>query len=257
MTSPARSESPCHKEARSFSLILILILSTVAVGCKKTVVEIPPSTQPLPSGTATVRGVVRLIGKPPEMAAIANQPCHEGAGTLTDETVVTDGKGNLQNVIVYLEDAPAGGPAQGLGAVTLDQVNCRYVPHLVALRAGQTLHVTTSDPTLHNVHGTCIDNPAFNFALVARGQSKDLSFDVPERFPVRCDVHPWMKAWVQIFPNPWFAVTDKDGKYELRNVPAGTYTLLAWQEKYGPMKQKITVQDGKVVEQVFEFKSGI
>src|SRR6185369_3113743 len=107
MTSPARAGSPCHKEAPSFSLILILILSTVAVGCKKTVVEIPPSTQPLPSGTATVRGVVRLIGKPPEMAVIANQPCHEGAGTLTEETVVTDAKGNLQNVIVYLEDAPA------------------------------------------------------------------------------------------------------------------------------------------------------
>jgi plastocyanin len=158
---------------------------------------------------------------------------------------------------VYLEDAPASGRAQGLAPITLDQVNCRYVPHVVALRAGQTLHVTTSDPTLHNVHGTCVENTAFNFALVAKGQSKNLSFETPERFPVRCDVHPWMKAWVAVFSHPWFAVTDKDGKYELRDVPAGTYTLVAWQEKYGPLKQKIIVQDGKVVEQDIEFKSGL
>jgi len=62
---------------------------------------------------------------------------------------------------------------------------------------------------------------------------------------------------VQVFPNPWFAVTDKDGKYELRDVPAGTYTLVAWQEKYGVVKQKVIVQDGKVVEQNVEFKSGL
>jgi plastocyanin len=189
------------------------------------------------------------------MGVIPNQPCHEGAGTLTEETVVTDGKGNLQNVLVYLEDAPSGSAVAGLPAVTLDQVNCRYVPHVVALRAGQTLHVTTSDPTLHNVHGMSVDNPAFNFALVAKGQTKDLSFDLPERFAVRCDVHPWMKAWVAVFSNPWFAVADKDGKYELRDVPAGTYTLVAWQEKYGTEKQKIKVEDGKVVERNLEFKS--
>jgi plastocyanin len=227
-------------------------------GCKKTVAERGKApAQTLPAGTATVRGLVRLTGKPPEMAVIPNKPCHEGAGPLTEETVVADGKGDLQNVIVYLEGAPAVLPGGPMPPVTLDQVNCRYVPHVVALRGGQTLHVTTSDPTLHNVHGTCVDNPSFNFALVARGQSKDLTFDTPERFPVRCDVHPWMKAWVQVFQNPWFAVTDKDGRYELRDVPAGTYTLVAWQEKYGPVKQKITVQDGKVLEQDLEFKSGL
>jgi len=260
MTSPARVKNPCHKEARSFLLILIIVpLIVTTLGCKKSAGNrgTAPTTQPLPAGTATVHGVVRLIGKPPAMAAIPNQPCHEGAGTLTEETVVTDGNGHVQNVIVYLEDAPAGGPVQGLAPVTLDQVNCRYLPHVVALQAGQTLHVTTSDPTLHNVHGSCIDNPAFNFALVEKGQSKDLTFQTSERFPVRCDVHPWMKAWVAVFPNPWFAVTDKDGRYELRNVPAGAYTLVAWQEKYGSVKQKITVQDGKVVEQNFEFKSGL
>jgi len=258
MTLPARVENPCHERGRSFFAILILVVGLISVGgCKKRVVSTPSSTQPLPSGTATIRGVIRLIGSPPEMAVIPNQPCHEGAGTLKEETVVTDGKGNLQNVIVYLEDAPTGGPAQGLAPVTLDQVDCRYVPHVVALRTGQTLHVTTSDPTLHNVHGTSVDNRAFNFALVAKGQSRDLGFDMPERFPVRCDVHPWMKAWVQVFPNPWFAVTDKDGKYELRDVPAGTYTLVAWQEKYGVVKQKVIVQDGKVVEQNVEFKSGL
>jgi plastocyanin len=226
-------------------------------GCKKTGAPrtAAPATQPLPTGTATVRGVVNLIGRRPAMATIPNQPCHEGAGTLTEESVVTDAAGHLQNVIVYLEDATSGAPATGLPPVTLDQVNCRYVPHVLALRAGQTLHVTTSDPTLHNVHGACIDNPPFNFALVTKGQSKDLTFDVPERFPIRCDVHPWMKAYIQVFSNPWFAVTDKDGKYEIRDIPPGTYTLVAWQERYGVMKTNVAVKDGPQ-DQNFEFKSG-
>ena len=191
------------------------------------------------------------------MATIPNKPCHEGAGAATEESVVCDAAGHLQNVIIYLEDAPAGAPVSGLPPVMVDQVNCRYVPHVVAIRAGQALHVTTSDPTLHNVHGLCIENSAFNFALVAKGQSKDLTFDLPERFPLQCDVHPWMKAYVQVFSHPWFAVSDQEGKFEIRNVPNGSFTLVAWQEKYGVVREKITVEDGKVLERGIEFKSGL
>lgn len=198
-----------------------------------------------------------LAGKPPVMATIPNKPCHPGAPPLKEQRVVTDGSGHLANVVVYLEDAPAAAPAAGLPPVVLDQVNCQYVPHVVALRTGQTLHVTSSDPAMHNVHGLCTDNDPFNFALVRPGQSKDLTFSQPETFPVTCDVHPWMKAYVHVFAHPWFAVTQADGTFEIRDVPAGKYTLVAWQENYGTLKQPITVADGKTTPAQFTFRSGL
>ena len=191
------------------------------------------------------------------MGQIANRPCHAGAGPLKEETVVVNGDGFLQNVIVYLENAPAATPGQNLPPIVLDQVNCQYVPHILALRTGQTLHVSSSDPTLHNVHGMCSVNDPFNFALVAAGQFKDLRFSQPELFPIRCDVHPWMRAYVQIFSHPWFAVTDKNGKFEIRNVPAGSYPLVAWQEKYGTVRRDVKIDDGKTTEASFEFQSGL
>src|SRR5579871_6234842 len=166
--SPARAGNPCHMKA-VLSAVVFFSIFFVSSGCKKAAPPhaASPTTQTLPTGTATIRGTVTLFGKPPPMQTIPNQPCHEGAGPLTEESVVTDSSGHLQNVIVYLEDAPSGPPNPSLPPVTLDQVNCRYVPHVLALQIGQPLHITTSDPTLHNVHGSCNDNPPFNFALVA------------------------------------------------------------------------------------------
>jgi plastocyanin len=190
------------------------------------------------------------------MTAIPNQPCHAGAPTLHDESVVSNGQGHLQNVVVYLENPPPAPAAINLQPVSLDQVNCQFVPHVVALRTGQTLHVSSSDPALHNVHGLCTVNNAFNFALVASGQSKDLTFGQPERFPVRCDVHPWMKGFVAVFNHPYFAVTGKDGAFEIRNVPSGTYTLVAWQERYGELRTTVKATDGQTSNASFTFQSG-
>jgi plastocyanin len=235
------------------------VLALALIGCDRKPANQPASATagPVRIGTAIIRGGVTLAGKPPVMATLPNQPCHAGAGPLKEESVVADASGHLQNVIVYLEDAPGAAPATHLPPVVIDQVNCQYVPHVVALRAGQTLHVTTSDPTLHNVHGLCTVNDAFNFALVAKGQSKDLAFTQPERFPLRCDVHPWMKAFVQVFPHPWFAVTGADGSFEIRGVPSGTYTLVAWQEKYGEQHVPVTVADGQTLTAPITFRSGL
>jgi hypothetical protein len=236
------------------------VLAIALIGCEreKGISPTRATTQAsYRSGTAIIRGAVTLAGKPPVMATIPNQPCHEGAQPLKEETVVANDAGHLQNVIVYLEDAPPAPTAQNLPPVVLDQVNCHYVPHVLALRTGRTLHVTTSDPTLHNVHGMCSINEAFNFALVAAGQSRDLSFPQPELFPIRCDVHPWMKAYVQVFSHPWFAVTDKSGHFEIKDVPSGNYTLVAWQEKYGILRQSVKIDDGKITDASFTYQSGL
>ena len=237
--------------------IILVVLVSALVGCDKSTTKHPTSAQtdqPIQTGTAVIRGVVRLSGKPPAMALIENQPCHPG-GPLQDESVVCDAAGHLQNVVVYLEGAPPAPPASP-PPIVLDQVNCRYVPHVLALRTGQTLRVTSSDPTLHNVHGLCTVNDAFNFALVAAGEHKDIAFAQPEAFPVRCDVHPWMKAFIHVFAHPYFAVTSKDGSFAIRNLPAGSYTLVAWQEKYGTLRQPVTVA-GQVLAADFRFQSGL
>ena len=234
---------------RRFLCYFVLVgVAASLFGCDRTAPKhsAPPTTGPVRTGTGVIRGVVTLAGKAPEMAMIPNQPCHAGAPALREETVVADREGHLQNVIVYLENPPPAPSAASPPAVSLDQVNCQFVPHVVALRTGQTLRVSTSDPTLHNVHGLCTVNDAFNFALVAAGQSKDLTFGQPERFQVRCDVHPWMKAWVQVFDHPYFAVTDKNGAFEIRNVPPGSYTLVAWQERYGEQRIRVNASDGHV-----------
>ena len=242
---------------RPVALILMAMLLPLS-GCDRTAPKQSPPAQtgPIRTGTGIIRGTVTLAGKPPEMAMIPNQPCHAGAPPLRDESVVVGSDGRLQNVVVYLENPPPSSPPANLPPGSLDQVNCQFVPHVVALRTGQTLRVGSSDPTLHNVHGLCTVNDAFNFALVAAGQSKDLTFAQPERFPVRCDVHPWMKGFVQVFNHPYFAVTGKDGAFEIRHVPSGTYTLVAWQERYGELRTAVKAADGQTTDASFTFQSG-
>lgn len=234
----------------------LLCLVSILLGCDKQEPRGAANTQPVRTGTATIRGTVTLSGRPPQIPDIPNQPCHAGAGPLKDESVVVDGSGHLQNVVVYLEDAPPAPPAVNLPALVLDQRNCQYIPHVLALRTGQTLHVTTSDPVIHNVHGMCTTNDSFNFALIRPGQSKDLSFDQPEAFPIRCDVHPWMKAYVHVFAHPYFAVTGPDGAFEIRNAPAGTYTLVAWQENYGALKRSVKLSEHQTTPAEFIYQSG-
>jgi plastocyanin len=238
--------------------VAILACGLVATACEKKRSAAPAArASPVRVGTGTIQGTVTLAGKSPAMAPLANQPCHDGAKPIRDESVVASDDGRLQNVIVYLEDAPPAAPAGDLPPLVLDQIDCRYVPHVVALRTGQTLTVTTHDATLHNVHGMCTVNDAFNFALVAPGQSHDLRFAQGELFPIRCDVHPWMKAWVRVFEHPYFAVTGRDGRFEIRNVPPGSYTLVAWQEKYGTLRAAVTAIDTRVGFTSFTFQSGL
>lgn len=214
-------------------------------------------TGPIRTGTGVIRGTITLAGKPPQMEMIPNQPCHAGAKPFADESVVVDSSGHLHNVVVYLENAPPAAPAYDLPSVVLNQIDCRFVPHVVALRTGQNLHVVSSDPTLHNVHGECTINDSFNFAMVTAGQSKDLSFPQPEAFAVRCDVHPWMKAFVHVFAHPYFAISATDGSFEIRNVPPGSFTLVAWQEKYGILRLPIVVSNGNATPASFTFQSGL
>lgn len=181
-----------------------------------------------------ITGKVTLKGTPkPEIPIDLGPTCGPlNPNKVTTRHYVTSSDGGLANVFVYLKDAKAT-PATGEGGL-LDQEGCMYNPYVMGVVTGQTFKVKNSDATLHNVHNTpkVAGNREYNVGQAVKGQTKDFSFPNPEilmRF--KCDVHPWMFAYVGVVEHPYFAVTDKDGNYKISGVPDGKYTLVAYHLK--------------------------
>jgi len=211
--------------------------------------------------SADVTGKVTLDGKAPEMKTIDMSGVKECASQhpdpVSEEVVVAGDKGELANVVISVktEDPASLGGEMSKEEAVLTQKACMYTPHVLALMVGQQMAIRNDDPFLHNVHSLAQTNPAFNFAQPNKDPGKKV--DPPkaaEVIKVKCDVHPWMSAWIVVLDNPFFAVSGEDGKFAIRNLPDGDYTLQAWQEKYGTQEQKVTVKDGKA-EVNFTFKA--
>jgi plastocyanin len=239
------------------SLIVLALVASGLVGCKEGSAVKPGDDSAKPraagpsaaGGKGVIRGAVSLKGEPPEMREIANQPCHARATPLREETVVADDRGHLANVVVFLREAPKASSNETLAPAVLDQVNCRYVPHVLALQTGQKLLVKTSDPAVHNVHVMAEANPARNISMQAGAAPVEMSFAKPEAFSVRCDVHPWMHAIVNVFDHGQYAVTGPDGTFELKDVPAGQYTVVFRHELFGEIEQTVELTDGQTLTQ--------
>jgi len=202
----------------------------------------PPTT----SGAGSLRGVVKFEGTVPKARLIsmsADPNCaRQHPSPVFAQEVVTDSKGDLENVVVYvaagLGDRTFDVPAQ---PVVVEQRACMYQPHVLAVRANQPLHVVNDDPTAHNIHPTPANNREWNKAEPP-GSSVDETFAREEiAIPVKCNLHPWMHGYIAVFKHPYFAVTGKDGSFDLSGLPPGTYTIKAWHEKLGTSSQTITI----------------
>src|ERR1700746_1090643 len=215
-----------------------------------------PAAAPIdPATAATVSGTVRLAGTAPKAAKIDMSQDTACKGTNTAETVVADGS-KLANVFVYVKE--------GLGsrtfdvpkdAVTIDQSGCKYHPHVLGVMAGQTLKIINSDPTTHNIHPTPADNREWNESQPPQSPALEKTFAREEiMLPVKCNQHPWMKMYVNVVKTPFYAVTGADGKYEIKGLPPGDYTLAFVHEKLGEQDQKVTVgpKEAKTVDQSFK-----
>ena len=203
-------------------------------------------------GETTIAGRVSFTGDVPTMPVIdAARHC---AGELHKEYCVVGPDNGLANVLVSLDNAPASNGYQQ-PPVELDQIDCRYVPHVLGVQVGQPIVVKNSDPEIHNVHFAPRNSPARNLSLANAGQSTTVSVDVSEASPVGVDCanHAWMSAYLGVFPHPFFATTDRNGRFEIGRVPAGTYTLRAWHEWLGTQKAQVIVPASGTVDADFTF----
>jgi len=212
--------------------------------------------------SAQITGTVKYDGKAPErkpVAAITADPnCRAlHKEPLLDETLIVDEEGKIANVVVFLKGDNVKGAAPAK-EVVLDQKGCVYTPHVVSITVGQKLFAQNSDTFLHNVHSLS-DNTPKNLAQVVKGQKDEVPLKAAELFKVKCDVHPWMAAWVYAFDHPYHAVTDEAGEFKIdaAGLADGEYTIVAWQEKLKESEpQKITVKGGKAEKPVtFTFKA--
>ncbi len=250
-------------------LAAVLALAGAVSGCHRSAgrgagrrSELLPATPLDLSHAGRIYGQVDYVGTPPALPPLdlrADPYCasqHQGA--LPDPSLVINANHTLRGALVYiargLENHRFRPPAW---PVELKQTGCMFKPHVAGIMAGQPLVVSSADATPHNVHFLGPAGANWNLALLP--QSPPLS----RRFPpsavgpapveVVCNVHPWMRAWVAVRPNPYFAVTGRRGRYRFPPLPPGAYTVAVWQERLGIEQHPVKLVPGGRVELVFQF----
>lgn len=188
------------------------------------------------------------MGADPTCAGMHPEPVYS-------EEVVKNADGTLQNVFIYVKQGLEGKTFPVPEApVILDQKGCHYTPHVLGAQVGQKVRIVNSDSTLHNVHGIPTKSKEFNLGMPIQGMKLDRIFDKPEvAVKFKCDVHPWMRAYAGVVEHPFFNVSGASGTYEIKDLPAGKYTIEAWHEKFGTQTQEVTVEDAAPATADFTF----
>jgi len=229
---------------RHFILILVSVMATVFF----TVTQ---------SEAASITGKVTYQGDIPQFKPIkmdADPVClAKHSGAVLPETLLLGDKETktVGNALVRITN---GLPKKSYPAPTeplvLTQAGCRYSPHVIAVMVGQPVKILNPDGTLHNLHALPKINAQFNLAMPNFRKETTRTFDKVEAtpFPIKCDVHPWMGAWISVMDHPFFSVTQPDGQYKIENLSAGTYEVEAWHEKLPVQKETVTLAEGETKE---------
>ena len=212
------------------------------------------------AAASTITGTVNFDGKPPALRPIAMEAeptcAKKHSGPAPNEALVLGSGNTMGNVMVWVsKGVPAGKtyPAPST-PVTLDQDGCVYKPHVMGIMIGQPYRILNSDGVLHNVHTLPKVNRSFNQAMPPSRKEATTTFEQPEPiFQIKCDVHPWMSAYIGVFTHPFFAVTGTDGKFTIPGLDPGTYEITAWHERLGTQTASITVGAGDPKPHNFKF----
>ena len=253
-------------ESRKRMLFFTFVVIGITAGCGKSQ---PASEQTAPAPKAatvsvdastagTITGAVSFTGMPPKLKPLdmtADPGCPTGPQP-ADVALVKDGK--LANVFIYIKEGlPQGNFAVAGEQVVLDQKGCRYNPHMIGIMAGQPLKILNSDTADHNIHDMPGKNPPWNESQMPTDKPIIKTFANPEMMiPVQCNQHPWMRAYINVMQHPYFAVSAADGRYEIKNLPPGEYTLAAVHERFGEQTMKIKVGPKETVKAPFIFAQG-
>jgi plastocyanin len=212
------------------------------------------------AGGASVTGTIKFADKQPRLKKhkMSADPACAAKHTepVRSEAVLVNENGTLRNVFVYVKNGLEGMKSEPPSEpVVLDQTGCVYVPHVIGVQAGQPVKILNSDGILHNVHPKPKANREFNLAMPKFLKQKTKTFEKPEvMIPIKCDVHPWMLAYIGVVDHPFHDVTGEAGAFELKALPAGTYTIEAWHEICGTQTQEVTVKEGETATVSFTFK---
>jgi plastocyanin len=190
--------------------------------------------------------MVRLDGLPPPPQTInmgSEAACEKANAARVVSTVTLGENSALANVVVFVKSGlkPYRFETPTQPAV-VDQRGCLYEPRIVAVMANQPIEIRNDDATIHNVHAMPKENPEWNKAQRAGAAALQVRFSRPElAIPLICNVHPWMRAFVFVFASPYYAVTTREGRFTLKNLPPGSYVIEAWQERYGTLGQSVSI----------------
>jgi hypothetical protein len=210
-----------------------------------------------PAGSGTIEGKVTYTGTPPKMKPIdmSKEPtCQkEHNPPLTTQNVVTGPGNTLQYVVVYIS-AGETGDAVPSEQVKYDQKGCMYIPHVLPMHTDQTLGIYTEDPFAHNIHPLAKVNPEWNKSQPPGAPPIITKWAKPEFIEVKCNIHPWMHGYFVVLKTSHYSVTEGDGSFSLKGLPAGKYTVTSWQEQYGTQNQEVTLGAGESKSITFTYK---
>ena len=241
-------------------LLVIVLMITICISSRRVVKAGGPAATTASAAAAAIKGVVKFEGIPPKAKPIsmaADPSCaKQHPGPVLAAEVVTGSGGGLQSALVFI--------AEGLGDRTFDppkeplvisQKGCLYEPHVMAVQANQPFEVVNDDPVAHNIHPTPANNREWNKAELPGAKVEEAFAREEIAIPVKCNIHPWMRGYIAVLRNPYFALTKQDGSFDLPNLPPGTYTIKAWHEKLGTVTQTVTIGPNQTKEINFVFRS--
>lgn len=239
----------------------LLLTLTVALGAscsKKEESCVPAGPLWKPAGNeGAVAGVINFTGSVPAPSKLDTSSDSNCGEVFLDDVIVNDGK--LQNVFVYVKSGlPQAAFETPTAEVTLDQKGCKYVPRVFGIQTCQTLKITNSDPTNHNIHPVPKINREWNESQLA-GQGPIIrKFSKQETLiPIKCNQHSWMTAYAGVMAHPFFDVSDADGSFAIKGLPPGEYEIEAWHERYGAKTAKVKVTEKAEVKADFTFEASV